>query len=347
LETIWFILITILIAGYAILDGFDLGVGSVYLWVARDEKERDQVRNSIGPLWDGNEVWLIAAAGTLFFAFPKAYAAAFSSFYLIFFMILWVLLLRGLAIELRSQINNPLWHSFWDFIFSFASLTLSGLLGLVIGNLLRGVPLLDQGRYTLPLWTRFLPSGSVGIVDWYTLLVGGLAIIAFTVQGASYLVLKTEGELQRRARRVIDRCVWALILFVVIVFPVTLWIQPIYSEHFLTRPLGLIFPILTVAALLGLMIFNLRNSTKWIFAFSSLLILAMLATAMFGLYPNLLLASANLSNSLTIYNSATNTYGLRVGLMWFGVGFTLLLAYVVFIYRAYWGKVPTAQKGEY
>ena len=156
METIWFILIAIIFIGYLVLDGFDLGVGIIYLLVAKSEVEHDQVRQSIGPVWDGNEVWLIAAAGTLFFAFPKAYAFLFSSFYLAFFLLLWLLILRGLAIEIRSQLDNPLWHTFWDMTFSFASLATAGLLGILLGNLLRGIPLSPQSVSTLPFWTNFM-----------------------------------------------------------------------------------------------------------------------------------------------------------------------------------------------
>ena len=195
METIWFILVGILLGGYAVLDGFDLGIGSIYLLVARTEAERSQVRSSIGPVWDGNEVWLIAASGTLFFAFPKAYATAFSSFYLAFFFILWLLLLRGLAIELRSQIDHQLWHTFWDSVFSLASIALVLLFGVVLGNLLRGLPLNDQGGAALPLWTNFLLGTKLGLLDWYTFPVGLAAAVVLILQGSSYLGVKTEGEL--------------------------------------------------------------------------------------------------------------------------------------------------------
>jgi len=361
METIWFIFVAILFVGYIVLDGFDLGVGSIYLLVAKTEAERDQVRSSIGPIWDGNEVWLIAAGGTLFFAFPKAYAAAFSGFYLALFLILWLLILRGLAIELRSQLKNPLWHTFWDAIFSFASTLLIFLFGIALGNLLRGIPLfansdptfansdptLANSDPTLAFWTDFLPGTNAGLLDWYTLLVGGLALIVLVIHGSEYLALKTEGDLKMRAKRLATRGVFILIPFTIMVFGVTPWIQPAIIEHYYSQPWGIVFPLSVILALTSLGYYTWRGSTNKIFIASSSLIVAMLATAVFGLFPRLLLNSLNPSNSLTIYNSVTSSYGLRVGLIWFSAGFLLLVAYVVVMYRSFWGKATSSSLDEY
>ena len=341
METIWFIVIGILFSGYAILDGFDLGVGAIYLLVAKGEAERQQVRSSIGPIWDGNEVWLIAAGGTLFFAFPKAYAVGFSAYYLAFFLILWLLILRGLAIELRGQLENTLWHTFWDVVFSFASLALAGLLGVALGNLLRGIPLREAGEVALPFWTNFQPVMQAGLLDWYTLLGGVVAVAAVILQGANYLILKTKGEVMRRSRTIARRSLLILVPLVFIVFGLTPRVQPVLKVHFTAQPLGFIFPLLIIVLLAGQFIFLRRESDRWAFVASSLLILFILATAFFGLYPNLVLASVDPSKSLTIYNAATNEYGLRVGLIWFSIGFLLMLAYVGFMYRSFWGKVTT------
>jgi len=341
METLWFILISFLLMGYVVLDGFDLGIGSIYLLVAKTEAERDQVRSSIGPVWDGNEVWLIAAGGTLFFAFPKAYAAAFSSFYLALFLILWLLLLRGLAIELRSQMDNPLWHTFWDTIFSFASAALILLLGVALGNLLRGIPFLVNGEAALPFWTNFIPSPEVGLLDWYSLLVGGLAFVTLIIHGAAYLVLKTTGDLQAKASRWVSRGVFVLIPLIIVTIVVTPWVQPATLDHYSSQPWGMVFPILVIASLASLFYFMKRRSGEKIFVASSSLIITLLATAIFGLYPRLLLNIINPANSLTVYNAATSSYGLRIGLIWFSVGFVLLLAYVAVMYRSFWGKVET------
>src|SRR5579864_2929875 len=177
IEIVWFCLVAIMIAGYVVLDGFDLGAGIIHLFVARNEQERQRVLRSIGPVWDGNEVWLMAGGGTLYFAFPVLYAAAFSGFYLALMMVLWMLILRGIAIELRSHIESPLWRPFWDLVFGGSSAVLALLYGAALGNVVRGVPLDANGFFFIPLWTSLQPFSDVGIVDWYTLLIGAAAFL--------------------------------------------------------------------------------------------------------------------------------------------------------------------------
>jgi cytochrome d ubiquinol oxidase subunit II len=343
MQTIWFVLVTIFLIGYVVLDGFDLGVGSVYLLVAKTEAERNQVHSSIGPIWDGNEVWLIAAGGTLFFAFPKAYAAAFSGFYLAFFLILWLLILRGLAIELRSQLDNALWHTFWDVVFSFASAALTVLLGVALGNLLRGIPFLSDGGPALPFWTNFLPGANAGLLDWYTLLIGGLASVTLVVHGLAYLALKTGGDLGAKVQRFSKAGVLVLIPLAILGLCLTPWVQAVTIERYFSHPLGLIFPLGALISLGSLAYFTWRASPKKAFIASFSTIAAMLATAAFGLYPRLLLNVVNPAASLTIDSAAASAYGLRVGLIWFSLGFVLLLAYVAVMYRAFWGQVSSGQ----
>src|SRR5215471_18556410 len=169
--TVWFCLVAIMIAGYVVLDGFDLGAGIVHLFVARGDAERRQVLRSIGPVWDGNEVWLLAGGGTLFFAFPALYAASFSGFYLPLMVVLWLLILRGISIEFRNHITSPVWHPLWDTVFCFASALLAMFFGAALGNVVRGVPLDASGYFFLPLWTDFSVGQSVGVLDWYTVLI--------------------------------------------------------------------------------------------------------------------------------------------------------------------------------
>jgi cytochrome d ubiquinol oxidase subunit II len=277
----------------------------------------------------------------LFFAFPKAYAAAFSSFYLAFFLVLWFLILRGLALELRSQLDNPLWHTFWDTIFSFASTTLIFLLGVALGNLLRGIPFLINGESALPFWTNFIPGPNAGLLDWYTLLVGGLAFVTLIIHGAAYLLIKTTGDLQARASRLVNRGAFVFVPLIIVTLGVTPWVQPAVIEHYSSQRWGMVFPISVVLALASLFYFRRQGSAHKVFIASSALIITMLTTAVFGLYPHLLLNLTNPANSLTVYNSATSSYGLRIGLIWFSVGFVLMLAYVAVMYRSFWGKVAT------
>lgn len=344
MESIWFILISILFTGFAVLDGFDIGVGSIYLLIAKSEEERHQARTSIGPIWGGNEVWLIAGAGTLFFAFPKAYAVLISKFYLAIFIILWFLVLRGLAIELRSQLSNHLWHTFWDVIFNSASVALAGLLGIVLGNLIRGIPLEQVGDPTLPFWTNFLLGKHVGLMDWYTVFIGGFSIATLFVQGANYIAWKTDGKLKGRAKNIASRGILVLIPYFGLVSVATAWVQPEFFSHFASQPLGGILPLITIISLIILIGFIRRGFVFKAFVASSLFIFTLLATIAFAIFPSFLMDVSGVS--LTVYNSATSFYNLRVGLIWFSIGFALLLGYVVFMYRSFWGKVSSPSQDE-
>jgi cytochrome d ubiquinol oxidase subunit II len=346
LETLWFILLAYLFVGYTILDGFDLGVGILFPFVTGNDDERRLAINAIGPIWDGNEVWLVAAGGTLFFAFPKAYASALGGLYLAIMLLLWMLILRELAIELRGQINNPLWRSFWDGVFFLSSLALALLLGTALGNLLRGFPLDAQGRFFLPLWTNWLPGVPTGILDWYTLLIGLTAIVVLSLHGASFLVWKTPGEMQQRARLIASRLVWASGALALLSLLATPLAQPQIASRFLGHPLGFAFPLLALAAWILLVRAIKRGQSALIlFGLSKSFIVALLGTAFFGLFPNLLIALGDQTNSLTVFNAATTPYGLRVGLAWFIPGLLLILAYTGFMYRSFWGKATLADEG--
>ena len=180
----WFWLVAIMLTVYVLLDGFDLGAGAIHLLVAKTDEERRQVLASIGPVWDGNEVWLIAAGGTLYFAFPALYASGFSGFYLPLMIVLWLLILRGSSIEFRNHIKSKVWNPLWDFLFFASSLLLAVFLGAALANVVRGVPLDASGYFFEPLWTNFQLGDEVGILDWYTILVGvfALAAVTFKVQ---------------------------------------------------------------------------------------------------------------------------------------------------------------------
>src|SRR5262245_49257434 len=186
MEAAWFAIVSAMLGVYAVLDGFDFGVGVVHRLVARADDERRTVLAAIGPVWDGNEVWLLASGGALVVAFPEVYATAFSGFYMALFIVLWLLILRGLAIEFRSHQENPLWREFWDTVFSLASALLAVVFGATLGNLIRGVPLGREGLLGMPLFTNFRTGPVPGILDWYTGLVGLFTLVALAVQGALY-----------------------------------------------------------------------------------------------------------------------------------------------------------------
>jgi len=345
METLWFVLIALMLTAYVVLDGFDLGAGIINLLVAHNHDERRLVLRAIGPVWDGNEVWLLAAGGALFFAFPLLYASSFSGFYLPLMIVLWLLMLRGVGVELRSHVNDPLWWSFFDFLFSVASLLLTIFFGAAIGNVIRGVPLNANGYFFAPLWTNFRVGSNPGILDWYTVLTGVLAMVTLTVHGAHYIALKTEGDLNRRSQRVALVGWVALVLITAMSLVATLYVRPQVIDNFRLRPWGWFIPIAVIVSLVAMRLFVSRQRYLAAFFSSTVYIAGMLAGAAFAIYPLLLAASTDPAFSLTIYNAKAGAYSLTVGLIWWGFGMVLAAGYFTFLYYSFRGKVKLDQEG--
>lgn len=339
METFWYMVVTLMLGIYVVLDGFDFGVGIIYPVVAKTEMERRTALDAIGPVWNGNEVWLIAAGGLLFMAFPKAYAAGFSGFYLALIIVLWLFIGRGLALELRSHVDDVLWRQLWDLAFSGASMLLAIVFGAALGNLIRGVPLNQDGYFFVALWTNFMTGPEPGILDWYTVLMGLAAAAILAFHGANYLAMKTDGELRVRASSLSKLSGLAVIGLVVLVLATIPFVQPSFRLNYAAHPVGYVFPSIGVAALAAALEFRRRDRDPAAFAASSLFIVAMLASTAWGSYPNILIATTDPANSLTITNAAAGAYGLQVGLWWFLLGFILVIIYQVYAHRVFWGKV--------
>jgi cytochrome d ubiquinol oxidase subunit II len=350
METIWYCLIALMLATYVVLDGFDLGAGIIHLIVARSDAERRQVLRSIGPVWDGNEVWLLAAGGTLFFAFPALYASGFSGFYLPLMIVLWLLILRGISIEFRSHIESPVWAPLWDAVFCLSSLLLAVFYGAALGNVVRGVPLDTSGYFFEPLWTNFRLGPETGILDWYTILVGIASFLALAQHGATWVMLKTGGSVQERSRYVARRVWWATAMLTVVVTWFTFRIQPRVPANLAAHPWGYLFPALAVAGLLSLRWFLSKSegprSERRAFLASSAYLLGMLTSVVFGLYPYVLPASSDPGRSLTVHNAKAGDYGLRIGLAWWVIGIALASGYFVYTYRSFAGKVKADAEHE-
>jgi cytochrome bd ubiquinol oxidase subunit II len=345
METLWFIFVALMIAMYVLLDGFDLGAGAIHLVAARDDMERRKIIRAIGPVWDGNEVWLIAGGGTLFFAFPVLYASSFSGFYLPLIIVLWLLMLRGLSIELRGHIGDPMWASFWDAVFFLGSSLLAVFFGAALGNVVRGVPLNADGYFFQPLWTDFNPfSDTPGILDPYTVLIGLLALTTLIVHGANFIAVKTDGDLNARSRTISRRFTYATVALTVLATAFTFWVSPWMLESFNERPYGYVLPLVAIAGLVGMVLFNLRNDDRAAFLSSGAYIIGMLTSTVFGVYPNVLPA-VDPANSLTIYNASASEYGMAVGLVWWSIGMVLAVVYFVVIYRLFRGKVSLEDEG--
>lgn len=342
METIWFCLIAIMITVFVLLDGFDLGAGAIHLLVAKTDRERRQVLASIGPVWDGNEVWLIATGGTLYFAFPSLYASSFSGFYLPLMIVLWLLILRGTSIEFRNHIKSAVWDPLWDFVFCASSLLLAVFFGAALGNVVRGVPLDASGYFFEPLWTDFCLGGAAGILDWYTILVGVLSLVALAMHGCLWVQMKTSGEVSTRAGKLAGLAWWGVLVLTAVVTAASLRVQPQILVNLKKWPLGIVFPLLAVAGMAGV-VFELRKrNERRAFYASCAYLTGMLVSVVFGVYP-MVLPARNPVYSLTVWNAKTTTYGLKIGLIWWVIGMILAAGYSAIVYRSLAGKVVVDQ----
>ena len=346
METIWFGLVAVMLTAYVILDGFDIGAGILHLVLARTDDERRLVLRSIGPVWDGNEVWLLSAGGTLYFAFPLLYASSFSGFYLPLTMVLWLLILRAIGIEFRMHLENEVWRSFFDGAFALSSILLAIFFGAALGNVIRGVPLDADHNFFLALWTNWNVGPDPGILDWYTVICGVVALVTLAIHGAHYIALKTEGQLSERAAGFARRLWPALVLLTLISLVATLFVRRSVLDNYTAYPLCFVVPVAVVAALIWMFLAAKHGDFKQAFLASSAYIAAMLVGAAVALYPTLLPATTAPENSITIHNAAAGDYSLRWGLAWWSVGMVIALGYFVFVYRTFKGKV-TLEGGEH
>jgi cytochrome d ubiquinol oxidase subunit II len=336
-----------MLAAYAVLDGFDFGVGAIHRIVARTDEERRTVLAAIGPIWDGNEVWLIAAGGALFVAFPNVYATAFSGFYMALMVVLWLLILRGVAIEFRSHQDHPLWREFWDTVFSLASALLAVVFGTSLGNLIRGVPLGEEGLRGMPLFTNFLIGREPGILDWYTVLVGVFTLVALAVHGALYLAWRTTGPVRERSLAFAREAWKAALALWVAATAATAWVRPDLFSALASRPWVLPFVALAIVGACGAFRFPRLGRDLAAFLSSSAFLLGMLAATLAGQYPFWLRSTLDPSHSLTALNSASDRYGLRVALTWWPVGIALVTVYFTFLFRWMREKVATGSDETY
>jgi cytochrome d ubiquinol oxidase subunit II len=330
LNTAWFVVLAFTLAVYAVLDGFDLGLGAIHLWLARTREERTRLIDSIGPVWNGNEVWLIAAAGSMIVAFPNLYAASFSGFYLALMLVVWLLLLRGLGIEFRHQMPHPMWEDAWDVLFSLASLLLALLLGIALANVLRGVPF-DAGG-------EFVGSFTV-LLNLFSILGGGLSVATLALHGACWAALKMEGPLQLRARRFAAVLWIPSIALLAAMVGASFVVRPDFTRNFSLHPALLVWPVAAIVALMLNRRAIARHEDRRAFIASSAYIAAVIGSVAAGLYPMLLPASAGSPNpGLDIYNAAAPYGSLRAGLIVYLIGLAIVSVYLVAVYRIWKGK---------
>jgi cytochrome bd ubiquinol oxidase subunit II len=331
INTLWFLVLAAMLIGYAVLDGFDLGVGILHLGVARREEERETAINAIGPVWNGNEVWLVAAGGAMVAAFPHLYATAFSGFYLALMIVLWLLILRGVSIELRHQVDNPLWRDAWDVTFSLSSALLAALFGVAVGNVLRGVPLDAGGSF----------RGSFALLlNPFSLLCGALSVAALALHGASYLAMKTEGDLQRRARRAV-RPLWvAATGLLAAVVAASFVVRPDFTVNFARWPALGVLPACAVCSTALVAWFRRQERDTASFLASGTLIATVLASAAAGLYPRLLPGlPGSPAPAIDIYSAASSPRSMTVALAVYLAGMAIVAVYSIGVYRVWRGKV--------
>ena len=336
---IWFWIVAVMLVAYVVLDGFDLGVGILHPFLARNEQERQLMLRSIGPVWDGNEVWLLAGGGTLYFAFPLVYASAFSGFYLALMIVLWLLIMRGASIELRMQINLGVWKAFFDGLFFFSSSVLAIFYGAALANVVRGVPLREDGYFFLPLWTNWRIGPQPGILDWYTVIGGVVALVALAEHGALYLAIKTDGDLQARSRSFAKR-LWAVLFVVTLVsLPASMIARPDTLTNYKAYPIAFAVPVVVLLALSGIVLFSRKGDDRRAFACSCVYLTVMMVGAAVGLYPRLLPATTGSQYDITVAKALSGPHTLHVGLIWWAFGMCLALIYFIIVYRMFRGKV--------
>ena len=333
LADIWFVLFILIVAAYLILDGFDMGVGILHLPLARTDMERRTFLNSIGPVWDGNEVWLVIAGGVLFACFPLVYASLFSGFYLAFMLVLLVIILRTVALEFRSKEQSPRWRATWDTVFGVTSAGLALLLGVAFGDVLSGVPIDADGNIQVSLIDLLTP---------FALLVGVTTVAMLAAHGSIYLVMKTEGELQARIERAVPRLLAIFfVLNTLVVVAMVLFRQEI-TERYTTDIWPVIFP---AAALIAAWLFVRRGETFRAFISSSAMIALLIISGAIGIYPNLLISTIDPAYNLTTTNAASADNTLTVTLIVAIIGVPFVLLYPAGVYYIFRGKATVDPHG--
>ncbi|HEY3664795.1 MAG TPA: cytochrome d ubiquinol oxidase subunit II [Polyangiaceae bacterium] len=336
---LWFGLLGLVLCAYVVLDGFDFGAGMLHLFVAKTDAERRTVFAAIGPFWDGNEVWLIAAGGVLFVAFPELLTTAFPAFYLALHLVLWCFALRGVAVEVRSHMADGMWQAFWDAVFALASSLLALLFGVAFGNVVRGVPL-DQSRsFTMAFFTHFGTTGQVGLLDYYSLSVGVLAVTLLSAHGAAFLAWRTAGAVRERSL-LLERKLWpAVAALFVLVSVETHFVRPDLFQHLWARPVAWLAAFVALSGA-GVLASSRRGQLDGrAFLGSSALLAGVLASAGAALFPVFLRSTLSPSFDLDALHQPRNSIAMKFALGWWPFAFALAVSYFVNVFRANRGRV--------
>ncbi len=356
MEVFWYIIIAIVLAVFFVLDGYDFGAGIIHLFFAKKEKDKEVITKSAGLFWDSNEVWLVAAGGMLFMAFPTFYASVFSGFYLPLIIVLWLIVFRAIGLEFRNQFSFQMWKDIWDKSFGVSSLLLALFFGIALGNIVRGVNLggvenqisnHEAHYFFLPLWdSSFSPlSETPGVIDWFTIIIGLISVVTLAIHGANWIILKTNSSINTKLKTIIFKLNIALAALTI--FSLIIWqlVNPNSFDNFIDKPYLFVFPVIYLIGLFGL--FFIKKLKKEIHGFilSTLVILGGITSSLASLFPVLLPSTNNTNEALTIYNTAASEYGLSVALVWGIIGFILLFTYLFIQKKLMGGKIDNMDYG--
>lgn len=337
-QVIWFVLWGVLWAAYFMLDGFVLGTGFLSAFLAKDETEKRILINSIGPVWDGNEVWLLTAGGATFAAFPTTYALMFSNLYSALILLLFSLIVRGVSFEFRGKIDNATWKGAWDKAIVISSFLPALLFGVAFGNIFKGIPM----RNDFVNLKFAYEGGLLGLLNPYGLITGVLFVLLFAVHGALYISMKTVGDLSSRALGIANK-VWPALLVVAVVFLGYTYPATKLFDNYLSNPVLLVVPLIAVASLVLIKLFAAKGETGKAFAFSCLTIVFVVFTGVTGLFPNLLPSSLDPASNLTIVNSSSSPLTLKLMTVVALIVVPIVIAYKIWVYRIFRGKVTGEQ----
>lgn len=327
--TLWFLVVGALFSGYAILDGFDLGAGALHLFLKKEESRRIAL-NAVGPVWDGNEVWLVIGGGALFAGFPILYASILSAMYIPFMLFLAVLIFRAVSIEFRSKENMKWWRNTWDISYSLSSTLMAFLLGVVVGNILWGMEIGPNYEFQ-GHWLDFLHP--------YALLVGLTTVALFMMHGAIYLAMKTEGKLFTHVNKLLRKAIFFFIVTYSIVTIYTLLYIPHLSDNILENTALMVVPLLAFLSIANVPRLVSKGKYVMAFLFSALTMSFLLILVAIELYPVMILSTFDKAYDITVYNAASSENSLRIMLNITAIGAPLVIIYTIVVYKTFWGKV--------
>ena len=338
----WFGILCFTLIAYAVMDGWNIGCGIVQFLVTRNAAERRLVISAIGPLWTWHEVWLVAAGGVLFVAFPAVIGVALSGFYLAVFVLLWCVLGRGLSLEFGGHIDDPMWRTFWDVAFAICNLLIAILLGAALGNLIRGLPIGPSGKFSMPLFTHFRTTGEVGILDWYTVSVAVFTLVCLAAHGASYIAWRTEGVVRERSLNA-ARSLWPVVFVLLLVITIaTRTVRPELFDEMLARPLAWLMVLVTVAGFGAVVAGSMRRHDLLIFAGGCAFMTGLLGAAAASVFPVMLHSTFDPRNALTANTGAAGGSGMGYAIFWWPIAISLAIGYGVVVFRQFGARVRLA-----